>query len=252
MAPPRLLDESALKEREKKILTVAITLIQRLGIENLTMDKVVAQVPFSKGTVYKHFIGKEDLLLAISNHAIEVLSDLFYRAYQFKGCSRERMLLLNFSYLIYGILYPELFQAVICAKSQSVIGKSSEERLNENDQLQVKLLTAIHGIVDDGLSDDSLTLPKHMNIQQLCFANWSMAYGAITLLSGEVESCSGRTDLIVERELFNHSNLLFDGMGWKPLTKDKKHCTELKIALQNLFPQELALIKEKGRQLNFG
>jgi len=140
---------------------------------------------------------------------------------------------------------------VICAKSQSVIGKASEQRLNENDELGVELLTAIHGIVNDGLADDSLTLPEYMNVQQLSFANWSMAYGAIALLSGEVESCSGRTDLIVERELFNHSNLLFDGMGWKPLTKDKKHCTELTIALQSLFPQELALMKEKGRQLNF-
>ncbi|NQY89759.1 MAG: TetR/AcrR family transcriptional regulator [Colwellia sp.] len=251
MTPPKLLDESALNEREQKIITVAITLIQRFGIENLTMDKVVMQVPFSKGTVYKHFTGKEDLLLAISNHAIDVLSDLFYRVYKFKGCARERMLLLNFSYLIYAILYPELFQTVICAKSQSVIGKSSERRLNEHDQLEVKLLTALHGIVEDGLAENSLTLPEHMNIQQLCFANWSMAYGAITLLSGEVEECSGRTDLIVERELFNHSNLLFDGMGWQPLTKDKKHCTELTIALQGLFPQELALMKEKGRQLNF-
>lgn len=250
MAPPRLLGESALKEREQKIITIAIMLIRRFGIENLTMDKVVAQVSFSKGTVYKHFIGKEDLVLAINNHAIEMLSDLFYRAYQFKGCSRERMLLLNFSYLIYAIVYPELFQAVICAKSQSVIGKSSKQRLNENDQLQVKLLTVIHGILDDGLSDNNLTLPKHMNIDQLCFANWSMVHGAITLLSDKVEGRNGRTDLIVERELFNHSNLLFDGMGWKPLTKDKKYSTELMIALQRLFPQELALIKAKGRQLN--
>ena len=96
MTSPRLPDGSTLKEREQKILTVAIILIQRFGIENLTMDKVVAQLPFSKGTVYKHFIGKEDLLLAINNYAIDVLSDLFYRAYKFDGGSRERMLLLNF------------------------------------------------------------------------------------------------------------------------------------------------------------
>lgn len=251
MTPPRLLDENALKEREKRILDVAINLVRHLGIENLTMDKVVAQVPFSKGTVYKHFTGKEDLLLAISNHAMEVLSDLFNRAHEFDGCSRERMLLLNFSYLIYAILYPELFQSVICAKSQSVIGKSSEERLNEHDRLEMKLLTSIHGIVEDGLKDKSLVLPEYMSIQQLCFANWSMSYGAITLLSGEVESCSGRTNLIVERELLNHSNLLFDGMGWQPLTNDRKNCTELTIALQRVFAEELVLIKEKGRQLNF-
>lgn len=251
MTPPKLLDENALNEREQKIITIAIGLIQRVGIENLTMDKVVAAVPFSKGTVYKHFLGKEDLLLAINNRAIELLGDLFYRAHNYKGCSRERMLLINFSYLIYAILYPELFQTVICAKSQSVIGKSSEQRLNKNEQLQMKLLTALHGIVDDGLTDSALTLPDNMEIQQVCFAVWSMSYGVIALLSGEVSECSGRTDLIVERELFNHSNLLFDGLGWKPLTKDKKHCTELAIALQSLFPEELAMINSKGRKLNF-
>jgi len=251
MTPPKLLDEAALKERELQIINSAVLLIQQNGIENLTMDKVVAQVPFSKGTVYKHFIGKEDLLLAISNYSIEVLGDLFYRAYQFKGCARSRMLLLNFSYLIYAILYPALFQCVMCSKSPNVAGKSSEKHINEGERLEVKLMTSIHGIVEDGLNDNSLALPMSMDIQQLCFSNWSMAYGAITLLSGEVEQCSGRTNLIVERELFNLSNLLFDGMSWQPLTKNRSHCAELQIALAELFPQELEQIKAKGRELNF-
>ncbi|PKI16859.1 TetR/AcrR family transcriptional regulator [Colwellia sp. 12G3] len=252
MTPPKLLDETALKERELLIINSAVLLIQQNGIENLTMDKVVAQVPFSKGTVYKHFIGKEDLLLAISNYSMELLANLFYRTYQFKGCARSRMLLLNFSYLIYAMLYPALFQTVLCAKSPNVVGKSSEKHINENERLEIKLMTSIHGIVEDGLNDNSLALPNNMDVQQLCFSNWSMAYGAITLLSGEVEQCSGRTSLIVERELFNLSNLLFDGMGWKPLTKDLSHCAELQLALAELFPQELAQIKAKGRELNFG
>jgi len=251
MTPPKLLDEAALKERELQIINSAVLLIQKNGIENLTMDKVVAQVPFSKGTVYKHFIGKEDLLLAISNYSMGLLADLFFRAYQFKGCARSRMLLLNFSYLIYAMLYPALFQTVLCAKSPNVVGKSSDKHINEHEQLEIKLMTSIHGIVEDALNDGSLTLPLNMDIQQVCFSNWSMSYGVITLLSGEVEECSGRTSLIVERELFNNSNLLHDGMGWQPLAKDGNHCAELQIALAELFPQELAQIKAKGRQLNF-
>jgi AcrR family transcriptional regulator len=251
MTPPKLLDEAAFKDRELKIINSAVQLIQKNGIENLTMDKVVAQVPFSKGTVYKHFIGKEDLLLATSNYAIELLADLFHRAYQFNGCARSKMLLLNFSYLIYAMLYPALFQTVLCAKSPSVVGKSSERHINEGELLEIKLMTSIHGIVEEGINDNSLTIPLNMDVQQLCFSNWSMAYGAITLLSGEVDQCSGRTSLIVERELFNLSNMLFDGMEWKPLTKDRSHHTILKAALAELFPEELAQIKAKGRELNF-
>ena len=251
MTPPKLLDEAALKERELLIINSAVLLIQTNGIENLTMDKVVAQVPFSKGTVYKHFIGKEDLLLGISNYAMDLLADLFYRAYQFKGCARSRMLLLNFSYLLYAMLYPALFQCVLCAKSPNVVGKSSEKHINEHEKLEIKLMTSIHGIVEDGIADGSLVLPAHLDIQQICFSNWSMAYGAITLLSGEVEECSGRTSLIVERELFNHSNLLHDGLAWQPLTKECNHGQELERGLAELFPEELAKIKAKGRELNF-
>ena len=248
---PRKLEKTDLQDREQQIIDAAIKLIGQQGIEHLTMDKVVAQVPFSKGTVYKHFAGKEDLLLAISNQAIMLLADFFWRAFQFEGCARERMLLLNFSYLLYAIINPELFQTAICGKAPNVSGKSSEERLKEQEQLEIKLLGAIHGIVESAIKDKSLILPAYMDIQQLCFADWSMAFGTITLLSGEVEECSGRTNLIVERELFNQSNLLFDGLQWKPLTKDKLHCSELKGVLEQVFPNELKLIKDKGRDLNF-
>ncbi len=248
---PRILDETALKAREQKIIDAAISLIAQLGIENLTMDKVVARVPFSKGTVYKHFLGKEDLLLAISNQAINILSSFFWRAFKAEGCARERMLLLNFSYLLYAILYPELFQTAICAKAPNVIGKSSEQRIQEQQQLEMKLLGAIHGIVEEAINNKNLTLPVHMAVQQLCFASWSMSYGVISLLSDEVEQCSGRTDLVVERELFNQNNLLFDGLQWQPLTKDKMYSSALRKTLAQVFPDELALIKAKGRELQF-
>ncbi len=139
----------------------------------------------------------------------------------------------------------------MCAKSPNVVGKSSERHINEHDKLEIKLMTSIHGIVEDALNDGSLAMPLNMDIQQICFSNWSMSYGVITLLSGEVEECSGRTSLIVERELFNNSNLLHDGMGWQPLAKDGNHCAELQVALTELFPQELEQIKAKGRELNF-
>jgi len=248
---PRILDETALKAREQQILDAAISLIAQLGIENLTMDKVVARVPFSKGTVYKHFLGKEDLLLAISNQAIGILSSLFWRAFKFEGCTRDRMLLLNFSNLLYAILHPELFQTAICAKAPNVIGKSSEQRIQEQQQLEIKLLGAIHGIVEEAISSNNLALPAYMDIQQLCFANWAMSYGVISLLSDEVDQCSGRTDLVVERELFNQSNLLFDGLQWQPLTKDKMHSAVLRETLEQVFSDELVLIKEKGRELKF-
>ena len=248
---PRILDEQSLNAREQQIIDAAIGLIQEVGIEHLTMDKLVARVPFSKGTIYKHFLGKEDLMLAIGNQAIAILSDLFWRAAKFEGCARERMLLLNISYLIYAILHPVLFSAVICTKSQTVYGKSSDERIAEQEKLEEKLMSAIFSVFEDAIENKSLVIPSNMIIQQVCFSNWSMNYGTIALLSTEVEQCAGRTGLIVEREMFNQNNIFFDGLDWAPLTEDKDYNQALNSALQRVFPGELRLMKEMGREFNF-
>jgi AcrR family transcriptional regulator len=248
---PRLVDDQSLITREKQIIDAAVVLIQQLGIENLTMDKVVAKVPFSKGTVYKHFLGKEDLLLSVSNQAISILSDLFWRASLYDGCARERMQLLNMSYLIYAILHPALFKAVICAKSPNVYGKSSEQRLQQQEQHETKLMGAMFGIIEEGIASNAFTLPPHMDMQQVCFANWSMGYGTIALLSSEVDECGGRNGLVVERELFNQNNLLYDGLQWAPLAHERDYGAALRVALQQVFPGELALMKSMGRELNF-
>jgi AcrR family transcriptional regulator len=248
---PKVLDQQALQAREQQIIDAAIAIIQYQGIENLTIDKVVTKVPFSKGTVYKHFLGKEDLLLAISNHAMAILSDLFMRAATYQGCTRERMLLLNFSYLIYAILHPSLFQTALCTKAPTVYEKCSQQRLTQQDQLETQLMGAIYSIVEEAIAKSNLVLPAFMDIQQICFASWSMAFGTITLLSNKVEQCGSRDNLVVERELFNQNNLFFDGLNWQPLSKDKDYRVELKKSLEQVFSSELALMREKEREFNF-
>jgi len=249
---PRILDEQSLKAREQDIIDATVVLIDKHGVENITMDKVVAAVPYSKGTVYKHFLGKEDLFLAIGNQAITILADLFARAAQHQGCPRERMLLLNISYLIYAILHPTLFKTVQCTKSPNVYGKSSEKRLQEQEHLEFKLMGTNISIIEDALKNNQFVLPEQMNIQQICFSTWSASYGTIALLSSEVEQCSGSNGMVVERELFNQNNLILDGLQWAPLTKEKDYKQTLELALKAVFPGELALLKSMGREFNFG
>lgn len=253
---PRVLDEQCLLAREQQIIDIAIDLITDQGIENLTMDKVVANVPFSKGTLYKHFINKEDLFLAMNNRATLVLIDFFQRAKEFKGCTRARMMLLNVSYLLYAILHPVLFKAMLCSKTSNIYEKSSEKRQHDQKQNEFKLLSTVHSIVDDALASEQLTLPKNMDVQQICFANWAMCYGTISLLSNEIEGdCDGRSnlvqELVLEQELINQFNLLFDGLQWLPLSNEQDHLAILTAGLQSTFSAELALLKEQGRMLNF-
>ncbi len=248
---PRILDEHSLKAREQDIIDATIALIEKHGVENITIDKVVAAVSYSKGTVYKHFLGKEDLLLAIGNQAITIMHDLFNRAAQYQGSARARMLLLNVSNLIYAILHPALFKSVQCSKSPNVYGKCSAKRLQEQEQLEAKVMGTTFGIIEDAIANKEFVLPKHMTLQQVCFATWSQTFGVISILSSEVEQCSGSSGLVVERELFNQTNLLLDGLQWVPYSAEKDYKQSLKSALALVFPSELALLKSMGREFNF-
>ena len=248
---PKIIDQQSFDAREQQLIDAAIGLIEQQGIENLTIDKLVAVVPFSKGTVYKHFISKEDLFLAISNQALGILSGFFIRASQYAGCPRERMLLGSFAYLIYAILHPALFSSVLCSKSPTILGKASEPRIKTQEELEIKMLTAIHGVVIEGLELNQLELPDYMDVTQICFAHWAKSYGTIVLLSGETKPCKAADELVVERELFNQNNLMFDGLQWAPLTKDKDYRAALKTALSSVFELELASLKAMGRELQF-
>ena len=105
--------------------------------------------------------------------------------------------------------------------------------------------------IEDAQSKGQLTIPAHMDIQQVSFATWAQNYGTISLLSSEVDQCSGSTGLAVERELVNSSNLLFDGLAWAPLSKDRNYAQSVELALQKVFPSELALLKSMGREFSF-
>ena len=58
--------------------------------------------------------------------------------------------------------------------------------------------------------------------------------------------------MIVEQELYNQNNLIFDGLQWLPLTKDGNYKATLVKAIKTVFPSELALLKSLGRDFNFG
>lgn len=249
----KVLDEQSFKAREQEIIDASLALIDALGIENITMDKVVAAVPYAKGTVYKHFIGKEDLFLAMGKQAIKVFFDLFNRAVTYGGSTRERMTLVLLAYLIFSILHPVLFNALQSTKSPSVFNKASEARQTEIRALEEKLITLIHMLVEQAISEGSLQLPKNFTVHQVCFYMWSAAFGTINLLvepSEEIDKRAGRDGLVVEQELVNQSNLLLDGMQWQPLSSEKDHQQSLATALQKIFANELATMAANGRELN--
>ncbi|MES9963532.1 MAG: TetR/AcrR family transcriptional regulator [Candidatus Sedimenticola sp. 20ELBAFRAG] len=248
---PRIVDKESLASRELELLAAALSIIENRGVAGLNMDRLVAQVPYSKGTVYSHFSSKEDLLTSLCIQGMEILAGLFRKAANYSGSTRERGLGIHLAYLLYALLYPNRFLLVISAMSPTLFERTSEQRKQAFQEVETALFGAVVEIVDDAITAGDFKLPDHMTKQQVAFSNWSMGFGTIALLAGEFNDCECRRGLNLEHEMFNNVNLLLDGMGWKPLSNSQSHAVALQRIAEEAFSDEMSQLAERGIRLDF-
>ena len=211
---PKKVNQECLDARELELINAALQIMETDGTSGLTMDKVVARVPYSKGTVYNHFCSKEDLLTGVCNTGMGRLADLFTRAASFKGTHRERMMAISYAYLLHALLDPTRFMLVVSAKTANLMERTSDDRLTKHRHLEGRLMGTMLELVNGAIESKALELPPHMTQQQIVFANWAGSFGPIALLISHEGDCSARDTLDLETEVINQSNLLLDGMNW--------------------------------------
>lgn len=213
---PKLIDATEIAAREQVILDAALEYIRTEGIGSLTVDKVVARVPYSKGTVYNHFISREDMLTGLCNHCVSTLYELFMEAVNFEGNSREKLLSLCIAYMLHAQAEPTRFMLLVTAKTPSMHEKASQARLDEHERLDTQLMTLFCGQIQAGIEAGELQLAEPMTVQRVAFSLWSMSFGTIALLQSHLERCTVRSMMELERELLTHLNLVMDGLNWQP------------------------------------
>ncbi len=243
---PRVLNEETQTERENIILDQTLRFVQTEGIAALTIDKLVSELPYSKGTVYNHFTGKEDLLLGLCNRGMSRLAELFELAESYEGNNREQGLAILFAYMLYARLYPTQFMLVITAKSSNLTDKVSPPRNEEHIQLEGKLLNPAANVFRRALDAGEIDPPMALSIEQLAFACWSLVFGTNALLLQDVECCGTRSQLLVEREMINNINLMFDGMRFRPFTNEFDWSKTISNLKKHTYKKEIELLKARG------
>lgn len=218
--PPRYIDPEALEAREDEILKKALAIISEQGIVALTMDKLVGQLDYSKGTVYNHFSSKEDVLAGLCNRNMMNVRNLFARVAQLNISPRDKMTGIGFAYMLSVLLAPQHFSLVMNAKTE-LFEKASENRREKHEALETELFGHIHRIIDEAVAQKELSLDESIVPQQIAFSLWAMSFGTIGLLLNGGKSCDTMTGMILEDRVITHGNIVMDGLGWKPSQRDK-------------------------------
>ena len=239
---PRTISESDFHDRELELIQMARKLVAKSCLTNLTIDRLAAESPYSKGTIYKHFISKEDLLMAICNTCIEEIKEIFTRALQFKGNNRERILAVLVSYVIWSKLHPSQLFMVLSAHSPNVAASSSDARNETHSLCENQLMAMMNNEIDKAIAAGDLKMPKNMCVQQVTFALWSVSFGAMALIMSKGSEHLG--PMVVERESVTNTQLILDGIDWKPLTKDWDYEQSIRKIADEIFKPEIKALEE--------
>ncbi|MDQ7050905.1 MAG: TetR/AcrR family transcriptional regulator [Enterobacterales bacterium] len=240
---PRHLSQQDFDQRENELITLGRKLLEDDCLTTLTIDKLVAESRFSKGTIYKHFTSKEDLLMAICNQSITEMQAKFKRALAFKGNSREKILAVMVSYVIWAKLHPSQLFAVLAAHSPSVAACACDRRNEKHSQQEADLMSLMNEQIEKAIETGDLTLPKGMLIEQVTFAMWSASWGAMALIMSKGNSIK-LSPMQLERESFTNATLVLDGLGWKPLSKDWDYPQTIKNITQEIFLPEMKILEK--------
>lgn len=206
-------------EREQLILDTAQVIINDEGLGNLTMERVAAEVEYSKGTIYNHFANKEEILSGISCRCMERLGNLFTRASQHSGSHRERIAAIGIAHSLYSRLHPKEMQNMQLLKSADVRNRISAEKLVQMEQQEVRVIGLVMNIIIDAMKAGDIPANQTFTPEGLMFGLWSMTYGAnllaLTDIPFEELGMGDPLDMF-----WVNSNKLLDSYQWKPLSTE--------------------------------
>ncbi len=235
--------EREIQQREEKILAVAQSLILSEGYHGLNMDRIAESLEYSKGTIYNHFPNKEEIILALGIRTMESRIELFRRASEFPGLSRERMQGIGVASEIFARLYPHHFFLEQMIRISSIWEKASERRRQQFQSCELQCMATVAKIVLAGVAENNLKLPAGFTPQDLVFGLWSLVSGAYSLAASNPNLAQlGINEPFSRVRLL--ANRLLDGFEWKPLSADHDYSIVVEKVLHTQFGPELARLEE--------
>lgn len=169
------------KERRRgEFLDAAEALYAKHGWEAVTMDQVARAARLSRALVYIYFRDKDDLLFAIGERAMTLLSQRFAAALQAPGTGRDKVDAIGRAYMGYALEFRHFFD--FCSRfqshEQSPASSPNEEACQKaGDKVMALLVEAIQ----IGVADGSISPTLARDPRLLGFSLWAFTHGIVQI-----------------------------------------------------------------------
>lgn len=238
-----------MERRATEILRVARPILVAEGFQCLSMDRVASQMEFAKGTIYKQFPNKEEIVLALAVQSMEVRRRLFEQAAMVAESSRYRMMALGAACEFFTQHCSDDFLVEQCIRNQSIWEKSSEQRQNLIRQCEGNCMGIVAGIVRDAVASNELVIPESLTPEEFVFGFWAINYGSQILTYS-----SPSLPAIGINDPFNairvHCCTLLNGFAWQPAMLISDYINAMKELNESLQPKFWSIKNQQNQSVN--
>lgn len=233
------------QQREQLILDTAQAMLHDHGYAQLTMDRIAEAVEYSKGTIYNHFSSKEDLVCSLCCRCISNLLELFRRACDYPGTTRERFAAIGIAYSLHHELNPLDAQNMQIVKTHAVREKLSAEKLQEMSALEQAITQLCMDLVNEAIAAGDIEHAGSHTADTIVFGFWSMLYGGVLLARSDIPLADlGFSPVIMM--LWNNSQRLLDAWGWQPASGAQDTDALFSKLCSALFAEEICRLTRGG------
>lgn len=222
-----------LQQREAMFIDLAREMINEQGLQSLTMEKLAEKAEYSKGTLYKHFCCKEDVLAAICTEKLVRMADLFQSTLTLSGHSREKILALLIIYKLFSIKFPDQFDILLDSRRNDLSEKASPDRAAALNEANASTMATMLNIIEQGIQEGNLKPQDGLTTDMMCVGTWSFAVGLFTITSapGLLKNVQLPP---AEQVMIQQMGWLLDGYHWRPYSYEFDYLARIENIIEEL------------------
>jgi TetR/AcrR family transcriptional regulator len=172
--------EEEKERRRSEILAAAEALYAKSGWDAVTMDQVARSARLSRALVYVYFQDKEDLLFAIGERAMRLLTSRFEAAAAGPGTGLQHVEAIGRAYMGYALEFPHYFD--VCSRFQAhVMGSEPSGNETACQLAGDQVMGTVIGVIEAGVRDGSLRKDIGDPLM-LALTVWAFTHGIIQLI----------------------------------------------------------------------
>ena len=226
--------EREFKAREKLILDKSYEMIVELGYIGFTIDKLAKEIDYAKGTIYKHFTCKEDIIAKLLYAMLRERNEVVNRCFELEQPTRIKFLVANTGANLFHHLNPNMHKLVHISYVGSIWNKAQDKLREEHRSIFLDSFVAFKRILKNAQENGDIELGEHI-AADIFYSVVSMDVGYDRLSSSlfdlsnqcDMKICAAFECELNHREIYHMLNLnidtYLDGLGWKPLSTSENY-----------------------------